>query len=89
MSSIQEQGDLFLDAYSSNYTERNADKNWLSQEWKSDELMEVRTGRLVYEQPPGLFTEHTDILLLMTMIWTLTPTQNQTCRYYPDHSCTG
>ena len=22
--------------------------------------MEVRTGRLVYEQPPGLFTEHTD-----------------------------
>ena len=28
-------------------------------------------------------------LLLMTMIWTLTPSQNQTCRYYPDHSCTG
>ena len=22
--------------------------------------MEVRTGRLVFEQPPGLFTEHTD-----------------------------
>ena len=22
--------------------------------------MEVRTGRSVYEQPPGLFTEHTD-----------------------------
>ena len=22
--------------------------------------MEVRTGRLVYEQPPGLFTQHTD-----------------------------
>ena len=22
--------------------------------------MEVRTGRLVYEQPPGLFTKHTD-----------------------------
>ena len=22
--------------------------------------MEVRTGRPVYEQPPGLFTEHTD-----------------------------
>ena len=31
-----------------------------SQEWKSDELMEVRTGRLVYEQPPGLFTDHMD-----------------------------
>ena len=27
---------------------------------ESDESMEVGTGRLVYEQPPGLFTEHTD-----------------------------
>ena len=50
-----------LDAYSSIYSEWNADKNWSSsQEWKSDELMEVGTGRLVYEQPPGLFTQHTD-----------------------------
>ena len=38
----------------------DADKNWSSQEWKFDELMEVRTRRLVYEQPPGLFTRHTD-----------------------------
>ena len=45
-----------LDAYSSNYSEWNADKNWSSQEWKSDDLMEVRTGRPVNEQPPGLFT---------------------------------
>ena len=52
---------LVLDAYSSNYAEWNAGKNWSSQEWKSDELlMEVGAGRLVYEQPPGLFTEHTD-----------------------------
>ena len=36
-----------LDAYSSNYLEWNAGKNWSSQEWKSDELMEVRTGRPV------------------------------------------
>ena len=35
-------------------------RNWSSQDWKSDELMEVRTWRLVHEQPPGLFTEHTD-----------------------------
>ena len=28
-------------------------------------------------------------LLLMTMIWTLTPSKNQTCRWNPDHSCTG
>ena len=26
--------------------------------------MEVRTGRLVHEQPPGLFTEHTDIFIV-------------------------
>ena len=32
----------------------------LFQEWKSDELMEVRIEELVYEQPPGLFTQHTD-----------------------------
>ena len=48
------------DAYSSSYSEWNAVKNWSSQEWKSDELMEVRTGRLENEQPPGLFTQHTD-----------------------------
>ena len=33
---------------------------WSSQEWKSDELVEVRTGRSVLEQLPGLFTEHMD-----------------------------
>ena len=49
-----------MDACSSNYSEWNTDKNWSSQEWKSDELVEVRTGRLVYEQPPGSFTVHTD-----------------------------
>ena len=49
-----------LDAHSSSYSEWNADENWSSQEWKSDELREVRTGRLVHEQPPGLFTQHAD-----------------------------
>ena len=34
-------------AYSSSYSEWNVDKNWSSQEWKSDKLMEDRTGRLV------------------------------------------
>ena len=56
----QRTGRSVLDAYSSNYSEWNADKNWSSQEWKSDEVMEVRTGRPVYEQPPGLFTQQTD-----------------------------
>ena len=46
----QRTGRLVLDAYSSRYSGWNADKNWSSQEWKSDELMEVRTGGLVYEQ---------------------------------------
>ena len=56
----QRTGRPVLNAYSSSYSEWNADKNWSSQEWKSDELMEVRTRRLVNEQPPGLFTQHTD-----------------------------
>ena len=41
------------DAFSSSYSEWNVDKTWSSQEWKSDELMEVRTRR------PGLFAQHT------------------------------
>ena len=53
-----------MDAYSSSYSEWNADKSWSSQEWKSDELMEVRAGRPVYEQPPGLFTLHADIFVV-------------------------
>ena len=65
MSSIKEQGDLFwTPAHQSSYSEWNADKNWSSQEWKSDELMEVRTGRPVHEQPPSLSTEHTDRFLV-------------------------
>ena len=47
-------------AHSSSYSEWNADKNWSSQEWKSDEVMEVRPGRPVYERPPSLFAQHTD-----------------------------
>ena len=64
MSGIKEQERPVLDAYSSNHSERNADKNWSSQEWKSDEVMEVRTGRPVYEQPPTLFTQHTDSFIV-------------------------
>ena len=49
-----------LDAYS----EWNADKILSSQEWNSDELMEIMTRRPVYEQPPGLFTQHTDSFIV-------------------------
>ena len=35
---------LVKDAYSSSYSEWNADEKWSSQEWKSDEVMEVRRG---------------------------------------------
>ena len=41
-------------AYSSSYSEWNIDDKWSSQEWKSDELMEDRTGRLV------VTAQHTD-----------------------------
>ena len=47
-------GRLVLDAYSSSYSEWNADEAWSSQEWKSDELLEDRTGGLV------VFAQHTD-----------------------------
>ena len=51
------------DAYSSNYSGWNVDEKWSSQDWKSDDLMEVRTGRLVNERPPGLFAQHTDRII--------------------------
>ena len=51
---------LVKDACSSSYSERNADEKLSSHEWKSDEVMEVRTRRPVNEQPPGLFIQHTD-----------------------------
>ena len=40
-------GRLVEDAYSSSNSEWNVDKTLSSQEWKSDELMKVRTGRPV------------------------------------------
>ena len=42
------------DAYSSSYSKWNFDRTWSSQEWKSDELVEVRTVRTV------IFAKHTD-----------------------------
>ena len=50
-----------MGASSSDYPEWNTDEKWSSQEWKSDEVLEARTVRLVVsEQPAGLFTQHTD-----------------------------
>ena len=49
-----------MDACSSSYSDWNADENCSSQEWKSDEVMEVRTERPVGGQPGGSFTQHTD-----------------------------
>ena len=60
----QRTGRHVLDTYSSSYSEWNVDEKWSAQEWKSHELMEVRTVRFVSEQPPGLFEEHTDRILV-------------------------
>ena len=49
-----------MGACSSNYSEWNIDEKWSSQEWKSDEMLEARTGRPVSGQPTGPFTQHTD-----------------------------
>ena len=45
-------------AYSSSCSEWNVDKTWSSQEWKSDELMEDRTGR------PVVTAQHTDRFII-------------------------
>ena len=49
-----------MGTYSSDYSEWNTDEKWSSQEWKSGEMLGASTGRLVNEQPAGLFTQHTD-----------------------------
>ena len=41
-------------SFSARYSKWDDNKAWSSQEWKSDELMEVRKGRLV------IFPQHTD-----------------------------
>ena len=50
-------GRLVMDAYSSSYSEWNTDEKLSSQEWKSDEVLEARTGRPVGGQQ---FTHDTD-----------------------------
>ena len=71
-------------AHSSSYSEWNIEKTWSSQEWKFDELVDDRTGR------PVVSAHSTrTISLLKTMRRILTPKQSQTCRWDPDHSCTG
>ena len=55
---------LAMGACSSSYSECNTDEKWSSQEWKSDEMLEARTGRPVSEQPAGLFTQHTDRIVI-------------------------
>ena len=79
---------LVKDACSSSYSEWNADKNWSSQEWKSGELMEVRAGRSVNEQPPSLFTQHTDRLDDDDMD-SNTVAESDLLVKNQDHSCTG
>ena len=77
MSSIQEQGDL-LKTLTHQATQNGIlTKKWSSQEWEPDEMLEARTVRPVGGHP---FTQHTVKFVIMTMIWTLTPSQNQTLR---------
>ena len=63
-------GRFVLDAYSSSFSEWTVDEKWSSQEWKSDELMEARTVKPVYEHHPVCSHNTQTYLLLMTMIWT-------------------
>ena len=54
--------------HSARYSEWNVDKTWSSQEWKSDELMDDRTGRPLFAHSERINS------LLKTM------RQNQNCR---------
>ena len=49
-----------MGATSSTYSEWIIDDKWSSQEWKSGEMSNTSTERLVNAQPAGLFTQHTD-----------------------------
>ena len=80
---------LVMDVCSSSYAEWNADENdfsrveiWWSGGSKDGETCKMN-NHLVCSH-----STRTD-LLLMTMIWAPTPSQNQICRSNPDHSCTG
>ena len=63
LSSLNEQqtstGKFVMGASSSNDSDWNIDDKWSSQEWKSDEMLEARTGRPVGGQSAGPFTQHT------------------------------
>ena len=54
-----------MGASPSDYSEWNIDEEWSCQERKSDEVLEARTRRLVSEQPAGLFTQHTDRIVIV------------------------
>ena len=43
-------GRLVMGVSSSDYSEWNIDEKWSSQEWKSDEILEARTGRHAYDK---------------------------------------
>ena len=49
-----------MGASTSNYSERNIDEKWSSQEWRSDEMLEARTEKPVSGQPAGSCTQQTD-----------------------------
>ena len=53
-----------MGASSSDYSEWNIDDKWSSQEWKSGEMFESRTGRPVGGQPAGSFTQHTNSFVI-------------------------
>ena len=65
-------------------------KNWSSQEWKSDEMIEVRTGETCqWTTSRFVHSAHGQIHCWTRLKWTLTSKQNQKCREKQDHSCAG
>ena len=77
-----------MGAGSSDYSEWNIDEKWSSQEWKSDEMLEARTERLVCEQPAGSFTQHTDRFVIDDDDMDCNTVTESFVKSH-DHSCTG
>ena len=77
-----------MGASSLDLSEWNIDEKWSSQEWKSDEMLEARTGRPVSGQPAGSFIQHIDRFVIDDDDIDSNATESDLSLNH-GHSCTG
>ena len=88
LSSIQEHGDLLRTLTHQVNQSGVLTKNRLLRSGNLMNWWKLEQGDLFMNNHPVRSQSTRTDSLLKTMIWTLTPSQNQTCRLNPDHSCT-